>query len=179
MNPISTNFIKNFFLEKMISTRLYFVRDNSDITDFFTAVRSVKKILVILPRDRALEVMSRKYVSQIHDIFKPAQFSSLDIYNLRKVDVNWLGIPNNSFLSKIKNENFDMILDVNSYHDHLCTYLGVFTDAPLRMHLCEGQFDKFYNIHIRSEQHTSIEKKYKNMIKYLAKIRHGNSVAIS
>ena len=178
MSQISSNFLKNFFLEKMISTRLYFVRDSRDITDFFTALKSVKKILVILPRDRAEEVMSRKYISQIHDIFKPAQFSSLDIHSLRKSDVNWLGVPNNSFLSKIKSENFDMILDVNSYHDHLCTYLGVFTNAPLRMHLCEGPFDKFYNIHIRSEQNSSIERKYKNLIKYLMKIRQNNPVSV-
>ena len=171
MSSSSTNFIKNYFLEKMISTRLYFQKNEGELTDFFDKIRAVNKLLVIVPRDRAEEVYARQFVTKIHEDFEPAKFSTLDVSSIRKSDANWLGVPNSAFLSKLQDEKFDLVIDINSHHDHLCTFLGVFTNAPLRMHVTEGKFDKFYNIHIRSEPSTRTEVRFKNMINYLAKIR--------
>ncbi len=171
MSSTSNNFLKNYFLEKMISTRLYFSKDKGQLTDFFERLQAVEKLLVILPQDRAEEVYVRQYVSKIHEIFESAKFSTLDVCTLRKSDINWLGVPNNTFLSKIQDENFDLVIDINGHHDHLCTYLGVFTNAPLRLHLCEGKFDKFYNIHIRAGDNARTDARFKNLINYLAKIR--------
>ena len=171
MNGTSSNFIKAYFLEKMLDTRLYFLKEKPELTDFFDRVKNVKNLLIIVPRDRAEEVLARKYVSRIHEVFKPAKFSTLDVSSLRKSDVNWLGVPNNSFLDKMKSENFDLIIDLNSTHDHLCTFLGAFIEAPLRMHISEGKFDKVYNLHIRAGNTNGIESKIKNMINYLTRIR--------
>jgi hypothetical protein len=171
MSSTSTNFLKNYFLEKMISTRLYLLKNRGEVTDFFDKIRSVNKLLVIIPRDRAEEVYARQFVTRIHEVFEPAKFSTLDVCSIRKSDANWLGVPKNAFLTKLQDEEFDLVIDVNSHHDHLCTFLGVFTNAPLRMHVTEGKFDKFYNIHIRSEPSTRTEIRFKNMINYLAKIR--------
>jgi ADP-heptose:LPS heptosyltransferase len=96
----------------------------------------------------------------------------LDVLNLHKFDVNWLGVPNQSYLDRIRNENFDITIDLNSHHDVLCTYLTDLIEAPMRLHLVEGKFDKIYNLHIRSKMESSIEKRYQNLVKYLANLRH-------
>ena len=179
MSTSSSNFLKNYFLEKMISTRLYFLKNQGDVTDFFERIKSVKKLMIIVPRDRAEEVHVRKYISRIQEIFQSAKFSTFDVCSLRKSDVNWLGVPNNSFLAKIQDENFDLVIDINSHHDHLCTFLGVFTNAPLRLHLTEGKFDKYYNIHIRAESSAHTKARFKNMINYLAKIREMSKLKAS
>ena len=101
MSTSSSNFLKNYFLEKMISTRLYFLKNQGDVTDFFERIKSVKKLMIIVPRDRAEEVHVRKYISRIQEIFQSAKFSTFDVCSLRKSDVNWLGVPNNSFLAKM------------------------------------------------------------------------------
>jgi hypothetical protein len=172
MSAVSSNFIKNYFLEKMISARLYFLKQQGELLDFFERMQSVEKLLIILPRDRAEEVYARQFVNRIHEVFQGAKFSTLDVGSLRKSDVNWLGVPNAQFLTKIQEEKFDLVIDINSHHDHLCTFLGVFTNAPLRMHVTEGKFDKFYNIHIRSESQVRGDVRFKNMINYLDRIRH-------
>ena len=171
MNESSSNFIKDYFLEKMLNARLYFLKEKPELTDFFERVKHVKNLLIIVPRDRAEEVQARKYVSRIHEVFKPAKFSTLDVCSLRKTDVDWLGVPNKTFLDKMKSENFDLIIDLNSSHDHLCTYLGAFIEAPLRLHITEGKFDKVYNLHIRAGDTNGMESKIKNMINYLTRIR--------
>lgn len=178
MNGTSTNFVKDYFLEKMLNARLYFLKENPELTDFFDRIKQVGNLLIIVPRDRAEEVLARKYITRIHEIFKPAKFSTFDVCSLRQTDVNWLGVPNKSFLEKMKSENFDLIVDLNSHHDHLCTYIGAFIAAPLRIHVSEGKFDKVYNLHIRSGRINGMESKFKNMINYLTKIRQMGRTAV-
>jgi len=167
----SPNFIKNYFLEKLLSTRLYFIREKSEITNFLEQIKEARKILIILPRDRAEEIIARKYLPEFHKIFKPARVSTLDIMNLRDSDVNWIGIPNNFYMSKITNQHYELILDLNSAHDTLCSYLAAMIKAPLRIHLVQGKYDKIYNIQIRSDNDTSLEGRYGNFLNYLRRMR--------
>jgi hypothetical protein len=169
-NP--ANIVKNYFLEKLLNARLHFAREKSHITNFVQNIKSVKKVLIILPRDRAEEVNARKYLTALYKVFDKVQISTLDIFNLRKIDVNWLGVPNQSYLNRIRSENFDLTIDLNSYHDTLCTYLTDLIEAPLRLHLVEGKFDKIYNLHIRSSMESPVEKRYQNLVNYLAHLRH-------
>ena len=41
----SQNFIKNYFLERLLDARLFFIKQKSDLTDFFEEVKNVKKII--------------------------------------------------------------------------------------------------------------------------------------
>jgi len=168
-NP--TIVVKNFLLEKLLDTRLHFTKEKSQITNFVQGIRSVKKVLIILPRDRAEEVKARKYLNALFKVFEKVQISTLDIFNLRRIDVNWLGVPNQAYLNRIRSEKFDLTIDLNSYHDALCTYLTGLIEAPLRLHLMEGKFDKIYNLHIRSRVTSPIEKRYQNLVNYLAHLR--------
>ena len=68
--PLSSpNFIKNYFLDKLIDTRLFFLRETTNVTNFIGAIKSAKKILIILPKNRAEEVASREYIKKIYQIF--------------------------------------------------------------------------------------------------------------
>jgi hypothetical protein len=171
MVTYSPNFIKNFLLARFLNTKLYFIREKSDITNFPENFKNVKKILIILPRDRAEEVNARKYIPEFNKIFDSCRISKLDIFNLDENDKNWLGAPNKFYLSKIKNEKFDLSVDLNSSHDILCTFLTAKAGAPLRIHLAQGKFDKIYNIQIRSEFSSSLHARFKLMIGYLATMR--------
>jgi hypothetical protein len=163
--------IKNYFLGKLLEARLFFVKKYTTITNFFDQIKSVRKILIIIPLKKKDEVLAKKFLPQIYQIFDSAKVSILDLKTLRKTDTNWLGIPNSAFLNKINEEKFDLIIDLNSYHDRLCAYLSALTEAKMRLHLSEGKFDKIYNLQFRTNSDDTTITRYSNMIHYLAKMR--------
>jgi hypothetical protein len=171
MRLYPTNIIKSYFLEKLLNTRLNFSKEKNQSTNFVHNLRTVKRVLIILPRDRAEEVGIRKYLTALYKVFDNVQVSTLDIFSLRKIDVNWLGLPNQSYLNRIRSENFDLTIDLNSYHDVLCTYITDLIAAPMRLHLMEGKFDKIYNLHIRSSGSTSTDKRCQNLVHYISHLR--------
>lgn len=176
--PLSSpNFIKNYFLDKLIDTRLFFLRETTNVTNFIGAIKSAKKILIILPKNRAEEVASREYIKKIYQIFDTSKISKLDIQTLRKIDINWLGVPNKNYISKIRDERFDLLIDINSYHERLCSYLGALIESPMRIHLSPGKFDKIYNLQFRTGKKTPVADRFKNLINYLSIMRNTESVS--
>jgi len=171
MVTYSPNFIKKILLTRFLNTKLFFMREKTNITDFPENLKNVKKILIILPRDRAEEVNVRKYIPEFFKIFDSCRITKLDLFNLKENDKNWFGAPNKFYLTKIKNDKFDLVVDLNSNHDILCTYLTATSGAPLRIHLAQGRFDKIYNIQIRPEFSSSLHARFKLMIGYLATMR--------
>ena len=171
MNLRSQNFIKNYFLKKALDARLFFMKEKSREIDFFDEIKKVKKILIILPTDRVEEINARKYLPEIQNIFSKVKISTLDLSTLRRIDTNWLGIPNHKYLANIQNENFDLLIDLNGHHDRVCAYLGALTEAPLRLHATEGKFDKIYNLHFRASGEVSLTTRYQNLLAYIARMR--------
>ena len=171
MEVRSNNFIKNYFLERLLDARLYFIKDKNNETDFLDAIRNIKKILVILPIDRSDEINSRKYIKEIQSSLGKVKISTLDLATLRKNDTNWLGVPNHHYLSKIQGGDFDLLIDLNGYHDRICAYLGALTAAPLRVHASRGKFDKIYNLEIRSAGDSTLDDRYRSILTYLVKLR--------
>lgn len=167
----SQNFIKNYFLQKMLDTRLFFIKDKSQVTDFFDEIRKVKRIIIILPINKSEESIAREYLPKIQKVFGRGKLSTLDISTLRRSDTNWLGVPNQQYLSNIQNEGFDLLIDLNSSHNRLCAFLGALTGAPLRLHVSEGKFDKIYNLHIRISSDAPLHIRYENCIDYIDRMR--------
>lgn len=149
MDIKSQNVIKDYLLEKLLETRLFFIKQKTDLTDFFEEVQKVKKILIILPIDKSEEGLAREFLPHIQKVFGKTKISTLDLSNLRKNDTNWLGVPNQKYLANIQGEEFDLLLDLNGHHDRLCAYLCALTAAPMRLHVSEGKFDKVYNLQFR------------------------------
>lgn len=170
MKQQSQNILKNYLLEKFLETRLLFMKDKSQQTDFLDQLKKVRKILVILPIDKDEEQIARSYLPAIQDVFTKSQISSLDLSTLRREDTNWLGVPNHHYLNNMQIENFNLLIDLNSRHDRLCAYLGALAGAELRLHAAEGKFDKIYNLHIRSPIGATLQAKYENIIHYLKRM---------
>jgi hypothetical protein len=162
---------KNYFLKKLVHTRLFFIRKNTTLLNFIDRIKAVKKVLIILPINKHEEQMARTYLEKFSAIFTSCQISTLDVTSLRKSDVNWLGVPNTSYLRNIQSEDFDLIIDLNGSHNYICAYLGALTRAPMRLHIAEGIFDKIYNIQIRSEPGDSLERCYDRVLHYLELMR--------
>lgn len=164
------NFLKNYFLEKLLNARLHFLKDRSEPTDFIGKLKGVRKILVIVPRDRAQEVIARKYISRLKEAFPGSKISTLDIFNLRKIDVNWLGVPHKQYLDRFQQEKFDLLIDLNTFHDELCSYFCAVINTEIRLHICEGKYDKIYNLHVRTDSNTSLEKRYAELLTKLTRL---------
>ena len=170
MDIKSQNFIKNYFLERLLDARLFFIKQKSDLTDFFEEVKNVKKILIILPLDRVEEINARKYLPEVQRVFGKAKISTLDLSTLRKIDTNWLGVPNQKYLANIQGEEFDLLLDLNGNHNRLCAYMCALTAAPMRLHISEGKFDKIYNLHFRMPGDAALDTRYQNFITYIERM---------
>ena len=166
----SQNIIKNYLLERFLNTRLYFFKHENEETDFFTLLKKVKKVLIVLPIDRSEEINSRKFVKDLQELFGRARISALDLAALRKHDSNWLGVPTQQYLSQIQREKFDLLLDLNGHHDHICTYLGALAGVPLRLHASNGKFDKIYNLEIRAGGNASLHERYQTILSYLSRM---------
>jgi len=163
--------LKNYFRDKLLEAKLLLTRESNQITDFFRQINDLNKVLIIVPRDRAEEVFVRKYLAQIRSIFKGTRISTLDVYNLRDYDLNWIGVPNQHYIKKLHDEKFDLVIDLNGHHDQLCTYLCLCTTAPLRQHLVPGRYDKIYNLQLRLEASASMDNRFRNLITYLSLMR--------
>ena len=55
----SQDFIKDYFLDRLLDTRLYFMKEKGNETDFLDDIRKIKTILIIVPIDRSEEINSR------------------------------------------------------------------------------------------------------------------------
>jgi len=139
--------------------------------DFFEELKKVKKILVILPVDKNEETVAREFLPEIQQAFGQVKLSTLDLSTMRESDTNWLGIPNQKYLSRIQDENFDLLLDLNGQQNRLCTYLGALSEAPMRLHIAEGRFDKIYNLHFRTDEKVPLMSRYHNFLSNIIRMR--------
>ena len=163
--------LKKYFLRKLVHTRLFFIKKNTRLLNFIEIIKKVKKVLIILPINKNEERIARDYLSRFNALFKASQISTLDITSLRKTDVNWLGVPNTTYLKNIQNEDFELLIDMNGSHDYVCAYLGALTQASLRLHVSQGNFDKIYNLQFRSQPQEPLETRYDRVLRYLELMR--------
>ena len=167
----SQNFIKNYFLELFLDVRLFFIKQKTDMTNFFEDIKKVKKILIILPVDGAEEIISREYLSEIKRIFGKAKVKTLNLSTIRKNDTNWLGIPNQKYLANLQSEEFEFLLDLNGHHDKMCAYVCAHANVPMRLHISEGRYDKIYNLHFRVSENASLHSRYQNFMNHIGRMR--------
>ena len=93
---------------------------------------------------------------------------------MRKSDRNSLGVPNSTYLNQIRDEKYDLLIDLNPEQDRICTYLGALCEASMRIHLSEGNFDKIYNLQIRTDKNAPLSTRYDTLIIYLSKLKNSN-----
>jgi hypothetical protein len=98
--------------------------------------------------------------------------STFDIGGLRRADCNWLGVPHEHYLNQVREGNFDLVIDLNTTPDRVCSYITAFSGAKVRMNLIPGRYDHIYNFQVRSDSHKSTEEKLQNILVYLLKLKN-------
>jgi hypothetical protein len=161
------NIIKNAFLHKYLNFRLKLLQKHDRAYNFATELKNVQKILVILPTDQEYTQYIQNFVKNLGDQFKQAKISTFVSSTLRKTDLSWLGLPNEQYLNIIREENFDLVVDVNTEQDQICSYLCALSGAPMRLNLASGNYDTIYNLHFRSSPNKNLDEKLNNVISYL------------
>ena len=160
--------IKDGVLGKIINFRLKMISKQDLAYDFSEQLGKTEKILVILPPDSEYSETMQNFVTRISQLFKKARVSTFVNSTLRKNDLNWLGVPNDQYLKIIRDEQFDLVVDINTRQDKISSYLCALSGAPMRINLASGEFDHLYNLHFRIKDISkTIEQRLLNIISYL------------
>ena len=160
--------VKESVLGKIINFRLKMIAQQDRAYDFSEQLGKTEKILIIIPSGNEYSVTMQNFIKKIGHIFKKSKVSTFVNSSLRKNDLNWLGVPNDSYLKVIRDEQFDLVVDINTKQDKISSYLCALSGAPMRLNLTSGDFDHLYNLHFRIKDISkSLEERLQNMISYL------------
>ncbi len=159
--------MKKFLLSLYIKLRLKILSGKNEPYDFSHELSKTRKILVIISSGHEYSESFQLFISRLSELFSKSRVSTFVKSSLRKSDLNWFGLPNEKYLKIIREENFDLILDLNIQQDDLSAFLCAFSGAPLRLNLSSGIYDDIYNLHFRPSDENSIEKKLENVLSYL------------
>jgi len=162
-------FVKNYLLERLLVNRFFLAKQKNEITDYSRQLSEAKKILIILPVIYQNVQLINDFKSNLADAYPKSSISTFGITSLRKSDMNWLGVPGKEYLIRLREEKFDLLIDLNEQQDRVCTYLSALSNAPMRIHFSEGKFDRIYNLQIRTEITAPLNVKIQTLINYLAK----------
>ena len=163
--------IKNILLDRFLDIRLKLVRNNNALFNFPEKIKTIKNVLIIKPSDSSLESHMHHFTSELYSIFGEVKVSTFERNSLRKSDKNWLGVPNEKYLKNFQDEEFDLVIDLNTKQDKICFYLCALSGAPMRMNLTSGKYDHLYNLHIRTNQSKSLPEQLENILNYLKTFR--------
>ena len=162
-------FVKNYLLDRLLVNRFFLAKQINEITDYSRLLSEAKKILIILPVIHKNVQLENDFKSNLADAFPKSSISTFGITSLRKSDMNWLGVPGKEYLKNIREEEFDLLIDLNEYQDRVCSYLSALSQAPMMIHFSEGKFDKIYNLQIRTEFNVPLNVKIQTLFNYLVK----------
>jgi len=106
---------------------------------------SVKKVLVILPRNLELLDQASQFVQVLRRTFSYWNISMFDVDKIPESHLNWFHLPNSRHLKSIQSAGYDLVIDLNDFFDLRSAYISVMSGAPYRVHL-RNHDNRFYNI---------------------------------
>jgi hypothetical protein len=169
-----TNPLKNILLTKFLNFRLKILQGQERIYDFSSELKKVEKILVILPSTEEYTSTMQNFVKRLAEIFEKARVSTFISSSLRKTDISWLGVPNEQYLKIIRDEHFDLVVDVNINQDRICAYICALSGAPMRLNLASGEYDFVYNLQFRANLQKQLDEQLNNIISYFIFLKNQN-----
>jgi hypothetical protein len=161
--------LKLVLLENYLDVRLKLISDKNEIYNFPELVNKMQNVLIILPLHA--EEIIQTFPSRLYLTLPQAKISTFDLKGLRKIDCNWLGVPNEHYLNQVRDGSFDLVIDLNTIPNKMCSYITAFSGASMRINLVSGRYDHIYNLFIRSDNNKTLEQKLDNIIKYLQKLK--------
>jgi hypothetical protein len=150
--------------------------DYSSLADFY---KKTFNILVLMPEDEAEFHQSFSVLKFLEETKKNAYIFTHDFrvsliptkYRPHVVEhtvgeTNRLNLATHKLINKLKEKNFQAVIDLNIKDNIFFSHIISSIDVPLRIGFKKNHSDKYYNIQINSED-SKPEISYKNLVNCL------------
>jgi hypothetical protein len=157
-------------------------KHKSELVSIFDQIKNASKICVFAPTDQEQFNSAKPILSKLGNIFpngncllilqqelqtKGVSFSNYESVLLDEQKRSLFGMPDKNIKNKLKNTNYDVILDLSIDFNFDNLSLGWHINSPLRISFSHPKREKFYNFIIRQGQETSNEHAFKSLGSYL------------
>jgi len=146
MNPFKKAIARSY-----LKLSLKWTGKQKELYDFSEKVSAVKNILLLMSEDQKRQKDIPDFIAALKNLFGTSKVKTFTKSQLNETDLNWMGIPNHSYLSDMQTRHYDLLLDLSSCEDLIYHYIAVNSGALIRMNLCESAYDHIYNLHIRTK----------------------------
>ena len=157
--------VKNF----VASLKLRQLRKNMEPQDFVfpDAVQHPKHILVCLPGGLRELTLVKQFLPTITELFKPADIVLLSMPGIKVTDIfprkgfqilspssdhlSWSGLAKNTFIDKLKDLKFDVVLDLNLQSSSFTSSILLNFPEALRIGRGNHRGNPYYNVEIKTK----------------------------
>jgi hypothetical protein len=129
--------------------------------------KKINHTLVILPKQLEYLDPAVELVNELQQEYPYWRYMMLDMDKVIGDKLNRLHLPSSGFISKLKKENFELVIDLNPEFDYRIGYLIALLRIPYRIYLLPDIIP-FYNINIKGNFFQI--KNYRGLISYLKTI---------
>lgn len=117
--------------------------------DFPVTSKEIKKVLIVLPRELVHLDDANHFIQELRKTYKHWKIEIIDVDKLNKNDLNFLNIPDQKTIEKIKDTNYHLVIDLNEQFDLICAFIAVMSEANYRMTF-NSQNQNYFNMQCHS-----------------------------
>lgn len=182
MNPVIRKFLiwknKLFFKQKSLS--------------FATTFSQAQSMLVLLPHQEDNFSSVFNHLPPLETIFSDLKITFLlpfstrgfvsdlrtyEVIVLIKENLGWSGLPKRDFIHRLRDYRFDVTLDMDLSKNFFNPYLGLLSNAKVRIGVKGGWGPPYYNLElIIPSQLLYLDEQYDSLIRTLKNLRMGKTV---
>jgi len=155
--------------------------DKNKIIDFKSELQKAKKILIIVPKGYRNFENFNSFLKQFKSLF-PAigvyymisdedKITSIDssssVFYYGKNDISFLDLFKKEFISKLQNENFQIIFDLNKDFRLLPNHILLSLEAPIKISFYNDNELNCSTLSFKVEDTNNEKEKYEVLLKYL------------
>ena len=145
------------------------VRRLEQAMSFPIEATSVRKVLVILPRNLEMLDRASKFVQLLRQSYPNWRVELFDVDKLSKDELNPVSLPRPEILAKLKKAQYHFVLDLNDNFDQISSYIALMTEATYRLHF-RGENSGYYNIVYQPKHVEGAQLHYDPLLDYLQKL---------
>ncbi len=165
---------------KYLNWRLKRFKEPDETLNFQDVLKNLRHVLIILPDYWDLEAIQDIFIKPLYEIFgEQVKISTFEKKNFRQEDSTWLGLPKKQYLQMFQSEKLDMIIDLSEPQDRFTKYVCGLLQAPLKISLESGPFDRLYNLSIRAKAADSPQQRVQLALKYFRDIKNLSTVNLT
>lgn len=105
----------------------------NNILDFPVKSKEIKKVLIVLPRGLPHLDDANQFIQELRKTYRNWKVEMIDVDKINRDDLNFLNIPGQKTINKIKNTNYHLVIDLNEQFDLICAFIAVMSRANYRM----------------------------------------------